>query len=43
MTSFTFRLDDNLMAQLKVKAGLIPIAKILRRLIELYLEGKIEL
>ncbi len=43
MIPFTFRLPKDLLEQLKVRAGSIPISVVIRRLIERYVKGEIGL
>lgn len=43
MSSYTFRLPGNLLDRLKEKAGLIPVSVVLRKLIEKYLRGEIDI
>lgn len=43
MLSFTFRLPQTLIEQLKEKAGLVPVSVVLRRLIEKFIKGEVGL
>lgn len=43
MISFTFRLPKDLLQQLKVRSGSMPISVVIRRLIERYIRGEIGL
>jgi len=43
MMPYSIRLPADLIKQAKDRAGLIPLARIIRRLIELWIDGKIKL
>jgi hypothetical protein len=43
MISYSFRIDRGLLAQLKERAGTIPISAVIRRLIEKYIKGEVGL
>lgn len=43
MKSFTVRMSEDLMERLKERAGLIPVSIVIRKLIEMYVNGEIEL
>jgi hypothetical protein len=43
MSSFTIRAPKDLISQAKAKAGYIPLSVILRKLIEKWVNGEIEL
>lgn len=43
MKSFTIRMTEDMMEQLKEKAGLVQVSTIIRKLIEMYINGEIEI
>lgn len=43
MERYTFRLPPTLLDEAKQKAGMIPLSKIIRRLIEKWLNGEIRI
>jgi len=42
-TSYTFKAPSDLLARVKDKAGLIPVSAIIRRLLEKWLAGEVNL
>ena len=42
-TTWTFRIPEDLLEELKAKAGMIPLSVIIRRLIEKYIKGEVGL
>lgn len=43
MVPYTFKLPNDLLSRAKEKAGLIPLSAIIRRLLELWLSGKVQI
>jgi len=43
MLSYTFRLPGDILEALKEKAGLVPVSVVIRRLIEKFIRGEIDL
>jgi len=43
MIPYSVRLPENLIEQAKARAGLIPLSRVIRRLIELFVSGRINL
>ena len=43
MIPYAIRLPDSLLSAAKERAGLIPLSRAIRRLVELWVEGKINL
>lgn len=42
MSAFSFRLEESLLSRLRVKAGRVPLAIVVRILLEKWLKGEIE-
>ena len=43
MERYSFRLPVSLLKQLKEQAGLVPVSVVIRRLIEKYINGEIDI
>lgn len=43
MERYTFRMPDSLLLKAKGKAGMVPLSRVIRRLIEKWVAGEIEI